>query len=79
MMYSAHFLYTLDFIKSNENAFMIMLSINILMWASQFVGHGVFEGRKPALLDNLLTGTLKILIQVCFSKRSFIPVRINVR
>lgn len=22
-------------------------------WVAQFVGHGVFEGRAPALLDNL--------------------------
>ena len=23
-------------------------------WGSQFIGHGLFEGRKPALMDNLL-------------------------
>ena len=26
----------------------------ILGWLTQFFGHGVFEGRKPALMDNLL-------------------------
>eukprot|EP01095_Lingulamoeba_sp_RSL-Kostka_P003998 TRINITY_DN15104_c0_g1_i1.p1 TRINITY_DN15104_c0_g1~~TRINITY_DN15104_c0_g1_i1.p1 ORF type:complete len:193 (-),score=44.61 TRINITY_DN15104_c0_g1_i1:152-730(-) len=28
--------------------------IHVVSWAFQFIGHGVFEGRKPALLDNLL-------------------------
>ena len=25
----------------------------VVSWIAQFVGHGVFEGRAPALLDNL--------------------------
>ncbi|PHH77033.1 hypothetical protein CDD82_3693 [Ophiocordyceps australis] len=29
------------------------LAIHIVSWVAQFVGHGVFEGRAPALLDNL--------------------------
>ena len=28
--------------------------IHISSWLAQFVGHGVFEGRAPALLDNLI-------------------------
>ena len=27
--------------------------LHVVSWAFQFIGHGVFEGRKPALLDNL--------------------------
>jgi uncharacterized membrane protein YGL010W len=27
--------------------------LNILSWIFQFIGHGAFEGRAPALLDNL--------------------------
>jgi uncharacterized membrane protein YGL010W len=27
--------------------------IHIITWLLQFVGHGKFEGRAPALLDNL--------------------------
>lgn len=27
--------------------------MQVLCWVAQFVGHGVFEGRAPALLDNL--------------------------
>jgi len=30
------------------------LGIFITSWFSQFVGHGIFEGRAPALLDNLI-------------------------
>ena len=26
----------------------------ISSWVAQFIGHGVFEGRAPALLDNLI-------------------------
>eukprot|EP00331_Platyophrya_macrostoma_P004207 CAMPEP_0176419924 /NCGR_PEP_ID=MMETSP0127-20121128/8323_1 /TAXON_ID=938130 /ORGANISM="Platyophrya macrostoma, Strain WH" /LENGTH=130 /DNA_ID=CAMNT_0017800467 /DNA_START=224 /DNA_END=616 /DNA_ORIENTATION=+ len=34
--------------------FNIMVALHIVGWLAQFVGHGVFEGRAPALLDNLL-------------------------
>ena len=27
--------------------------INVACWIAQFIGHGKFEGRAPALLDNL--------------------------
>jgi uncharacterized membrane protein YGL010W len=27
--------------------------LNVLSWIFQFIGHGAFEGRAPALLDNL--------------------------
>lgn len=30
------------------------IGIHIVSWLAQFVGHGVFEGRAPALLDNLV-------------------------
>lgn len=30
------------------------LGINIVCWIAQFIGHGKFEGRAPALLDNLV-------------------------
>jgi len=32
----------------------IGIAVEILAWVAQFIGHGVFEGRAPALLDNLL-------------------------
>merc|ERR1712072_1470742 len=30
------------------------LGLHIFAWLAQFVGHGIFEGRAPALLDNLV-------------------------
>ncbi|KAI9882924.1 MAG: hypothetical protein M1823_005326 [Watsoniomyces obsoletus] len=30
------------------------LGLHLVCWVAQFVGHGVFEGRAPALLDNLV-------------------------
>ncbi|KAL9109083.1 MAG: hypothetical protein Q9227_006174 [Pyrenula ochraceoflavens] len=30
------------------------LAIHIVSWIAQFVGHGKFEGRAPALLDNIV-------------------------
>ncbi|KAL8689702.1 MAG: hypothetical protein Q9218_004683 [Villophora microphyllina] len=30
------------------------LGLHIFSWIAQFVGHGVFEGRAPALMDNLV-------------------------
>jgi 2-hydroxy fatty acid dioxygenase len=32
--------------------------IHIVSWLAQFVGHGKFEGRAPALLDNLVQAFL---------------------
>lgn len=33
-------------------------AIHVVSWLAQFVGHGVFEGRAPALLDNLVQAFL---------------------
>ena len=30
------------------------VGLHVLSWLFQFVGHGLFEGRAPALLDNLV-------------------------
>ncbi len=30
------------------------LGLHVASWIAQFVGHGAFEGRAPALLDNLV-------------------------
>jgi uncharacterized membrane protein YGL010W len=29
-------------------------AVHIVCWIAQFIGHGKFEGRAPALLDNLV-------------------------
>lgn len=30
------------------------IAVEIVAWIAQFIGHGVYEGRAPALFDNLL-------------------------
>jgi uncharacterized membrane protein YGL010W len=30
------------------------IAVEVFSWVAQFVGHGVYEGRAPALLDNLV-------------------------
>ncbi|GAB7365880.1 hypothetical protein MBLNU230_g7210t1 [Neophaeotheca triangularis] len=37
-----------------SNANWIAGGMNVASWIAQFVGHGVYEGRAPALLDNLV-------------------------
>jgi len=37
-----------------DTHFRIFLIQHIVSWIAQFVGHGLFEKRKPALMDNLL-------------------------
>jgi uncharacterized membrane protein YGL010W len=32
----------------------VCIAVQVFMWGIQFIGHGVFEGRRPALMDNLL-------------------------
>ncbi|KAK6958094.1 hypothetical protein K445DRAFT_317689 [Daldinia sp. EC12] len=32
----------------------VALTVHVVCWLLQFVGHGAFEGRAPALLDNLV-------------------------
>lgn len=31
----------------------IAIGVHVVSWILQFIGHGKYEGRKPALLDNL--------------------------
>ena len=48
----------------------IALTIHIFAWILQFIGHGVFEGRAPALIDSwdqaLLTAPLFVLLEILF-------------
>ena len=32
----------------------VAAAVHVVSWILQFIGHGKFEGRKPALLDNLV-------------------------
>ena len=47
------------------------LAVHVVCWILQFIGHGVFEGRAPALLDNLFQALFMapifVLIEVLMS------------
>jgi uncharacterized membrane protein YGL010W len=43
--------------KQVPDAGMTALYIHIAAWIAQFIGHGVFEKRAPALFDSLVQGT----------------------
>ena len=36
----------------------VAIALHIGSWIAQFIGHGVFEGRKPALFDNIAQAIL---------------------
>ena len=38
----------------NPNATYIAIGVHIFSWIAQFIGHGRYEGRAPALLDNIV-------------------------
>jgi len=40
------------------------IALHVVSWVAQFIGHGKFEGRAPALLDNL--------VQACFLAPFFV-------
>ena len=45
-------------------------AVKVFCWVMQFYGHGVHEGRSPALLDNLFQAVvmapLFVFLEVCF-------------
>jgi len=45
--------------------------VHLASWIAQFIGHGVFEGRAPALLDNLAQAVflapLFVWLEILFS------------
>lgn len=51
-------------------AWLVAAAIHVGGWIAQFIGHGAFEGRAPALLDNLaqafLMAPLFVLLEVLF-------------
>ncbi|KAF1329317.1 putative endoplasmic reticulum membrane protein c16e8.02, partial [Globisporangium splendens] len=72
-------------------AWQIALPIHVVAWILQFIGHGVFERRKPALLDSLdqalITAPMFVLLEALFPlgyrpklyERVMKQVKINVK
>jgi uncharacterized membrane protein YGL010W len=49
-----------SFLRNNPSANKIALTIHIVSWIFQFLGHGLAEKRSPKLLDNLVQGNTNI-------------------
>lgn len=32
----------------------VAVAVEVVAWIAQFLGHGIYEGRAPALMDNLV-------------------------
>eukprot|EP00116_Pleurobrachia_bachei_P007835 sb/3468097/ len=66
MGYSAHLFWTLEL----DNKWTILIGVHGVSWIAQFVGHGKFEGRRPALMDSLLqaflTAPFFVFFEYCF-------------
>lgn len=58
-------------------AWKVVLAAQLLCWTGQFVGHGVFERRAPALLDNLVQAFLMapffVLLEVLLTVFGYEP------
>lgn len=52
-------------------AWKVVLAAQLFCWTGQFIGHGVFEKRAPALLDNLVQAFLMAPFFVLFEALSF--------
>ncbi|XP_063675603.1 uncharacterized protein LOC134812257 [Bolinopsis microptera] len=66
MAYGAHEYWNADC----EDKWMWLVGIHVVSWVAQFVGHGKFEGRRPALFDSLLqaflTAPFFVFFEYCF-------------
>lgn len=50
-------------------------ALNVVSWIAQFVGHGKFEGRAPALIDNLVQALFLAPFFVWFEVLFFLGYR----
>ncbi|OQS03652.1 hypothetical protein THRCLA_21110 [Thraustotheca clavata] len=61
--------WTIDYVALNgETPWKLLAMIHVTAWILQFIGHGVFERRAPALLDSLdqaiITAPLFVVLEV---------------
>ncbi|GMM38047.1 Mpo1 protein [Saccharomycopsis crataegensis] len=60
--------------KFEQDTYQVMwflVVVNVFSWIAQFIGHGVYEGKKPALLDSLVQALLLapyfVLFEIAFA------------
>ncbi|OZJ02552.1 hypothetical protein BZG36_04502 [Bifiguratus adelaidae] len=64
-----------NFLHTQHHAVTIALAIHVFSWIAQFVGHGVYEKRKPKLLDNLVQALILAPYFVLFEILFFLGYR----
>lgn len=69
---------TLNFITTQPVEMKTLVYFNLAAWIAQFIGHGIFEKRAPALVDNILLTlvaphfvTLEILFELGYKKAQY--------
>eukprot|EP01133_Synstelium_polycarpum_P014580 gene14580-17240_t len=50
---AANYLAEYTILAMGANVMTFAIALHVVSWAFQFIGHGIFEGRRPALIDNL--------------------------
>ncbi|KAJ2724818.1 hypothetical protein GGI07_001670 [Coemansia sp. Benny D115] len=67
-----------QFVLTNPNGMKITIGLFVFSWLIQFIGHGFFEKRAPALMDNLVQALVMapffVFLEVLFAlgyRRSF--------
>jgi len=43
-----------SFLHTNSSSLSVAVGVHIFSWVAQFIGHGVYEKRRPKLLDNVI-------------------------
>jgi uncharacterized membrane protein YGL010W len=62
-------LHHISYASNADYLWKTLLYVHVGSWIAQFVGHGVFEKRAPALLDNLLytlAAPLFVVVEIMF-------------
>jgi uncharacterized membrane protein YGL010W len=66
-------------ITNYDGVNLIAFALHIVSWVAQFIGHGKYEGRKPALLDNLVQALflapLFVWYEVLFSMGLYVGLK----
>lgn len=72
-------------LSSPDSTWTSAIAIHVVCWITQFIGHGAFEGRAPALLDNLVQalflGPMFVWLEILFSLgyRPELQTRVNAK
>lgn len=67
-----------EYMRSHSDSTQKAIIIHVVAWLAQFIGHGVFERRAPALLDNLVQALVLAPFFVVFEVSHFLGIRAGI-